>query len=1154
MTLRNHQISSPVSGSGPGVIRKNSMRNKALKPLAALLFLLICTVLVNDVYAQNIPREYRGNEDLIARGILDGNLIETNFRNHGELARWNDLPWGIWPRGIGGRHIDGVGINIAGRVPAERQKWPFYGGRADTLVNPVILTYRDAGKRLGPDGGLWGWLPLKGFHNETRFNRLGELEPTPALSDDPTSWPSFWPDRLDNPDDPGWSNEWNGFFGRGVFNADLEGFYVIDDYSDLEYSVDPDTKQPQSQWGVFYPSPSDSTIGGLGLQTKVRIFQWANILAEDTAFILYRITNTSETDYRYNLSGDEGMFFGQIMDYGLGNEEGDENAAFDALQDVTYGWDQDGIGQHQDGTLYDLGYTGFAFLESPARAEDGMDNDQDGIIDEQRFGGAGQLLESELAISSYFNANYDLINFEAVYGPLEETPAYKAGRWFTGDENLDWVAFDDANQNGTYDSGEFINNDVGRDGKGPFDLNYPGPDDGEADGMPTPGEPNFDELDIGESDQIGLTGFDLNSRPFYENGDNLRDDTWMFDRILNYAQFPLGTPADAFEADIEPFLLFVSGPVSLSVGSTDFFSTAWIFGEDETDFFKNRRTVQNIYDADYNFAQAPFMPTLTAIPGDERVVLTWDTVAVASFDRFSQRFDFEGFKLYKGSDALLSDARTITNIDGTPTFFESIARWDLDNGLAGPVTVLEGEGVYDLGSDSGLSYFYVDEDVNNGVKYYYALVAYDHGIPDPATGEPTVDPQENIFNISVDLAGNVLGVSANAAIIVPRSRPAGYISGDVNEDLTQVTNGLGSGSIFVRVESDADVVPDNPYRVRFYSGPDEFEGTDVEITTEYDIYDAGTNEVKIKRTALVPTTPMVDGFVVEFDNYKLNPGNVEYNTLQTGWVSNAGSSNELVDVDPTLLDGFDTNWFAVVQRDSSGAFFHTQDDFELRWVDPADSTYLPPRFGFSFLRKAIPVFAYNMRTGEQVELFVEDHSGDLEYGPGDDLIISEKAGFQHKFRHRVVFQTKDGDTSVAPKPGDVLRITTLKEFQTGDYFQFTMKSAYVDPELAESELDDIAVVPNPYVGGSLLESRSQISGRGERRIEFINLPQVCTISIFNIRGELVNTIEHNSVGSDGSESWDLRTSGKQDIAYGVYIYHVKAPGVGEHVGKFAVVK
>jgi len=27
-----------------------------------------------------------------------------------------------------------------------------------------------------------------------------------------------------------------------------------------------------------------------------------------------------------------------------------------------------------------------------------------------------------------------------------------------------------------------------------------------------------------------------------------------------------------------------------------------------------------------------------------------------------------------------------------------------------------------------------------------------------------------------------------------------------------------------------------------------------------------------------------------------------------------------------------------------------------------------------------------------------------------------------------------------------------------------------------------------------------------------------------------------------------------DIAYGIYLYHVDAPGVGEHIDKFAVIK
>ena len=50
-----------------------------------------------------------------------------------------------------------------------------------------------------------------------------------------------------------------------------------------------------------------------------------------------------------------------------------------------------------------------------------------------------------------------------------------------------------------------MNNDVGKDGVGPLDRQYNGPDEGEGDGLPTHGEPNFDETDKDESDQIGLT-------------------------------------------------------------------------------------------------------------------------------------------------------------------------------------------------------------------------------------------------------------------------------------------------------------------------------------------------------------------------------------------------------------------------------------------------------------------------------------------------------------------------------------------------------------------------------------------------------------------------------------------------------------------------
>jgi hypothetical protein len=138
--------------------------------------------------------------------------------------------------------------------------------------------------------------------------------------------------------------------------------------------------------------------------------------------------------------------------------------------------------------------------------------------------------------------------------------------------------------------------------------------------------------------------------------------------------------------------------------------------------------------------------------------------------------------------------------------------------------------------------------------------------------------------------------------------------------------------------------------------------------------------------------------------------------------------------------------------------------------------------------------------------------------------------------------------------GNKLRISATRPFRTGDFFQYTVRSASIDNEKAKSELDRIAVVPNPYVGASDYERGTQLEGRGGRLIQFIHLPRTCTISIFNIRGERVATIDHDGAITDGSEWWDLTTRDGQDAAYGVYVFHVDAPGIGEHVGKFAIVK
>ena len=106
----------------------------------------------------------------------------------------------------------------------------------------------------------------------------------------------------------------------------------------------------------------------------------------------------------------------------------------------------------------------------------------------------------------------------------------------------------------------------------------------------------------------------------------------------------------------------------------------------------------------------------------------------------------------------------------------------------------------------------------------------------------------------------------------------------------------------------------------------------------------------------------------------------------------------------------------------------------------------------------------------------------------------------------------------------------------------------------QENLSNVNVVPNPY------RARSQFKeSEFERKIRFTNLPQKCKISIFSLSGELIFEIHHNDLFS-GNEWWDLRTINNQEIAPGLYLYHIQNidsdsdKNLDETVGKFAVIR
>ena len=185
--------------------------------------------------------------------------------------------------------------------------------------------------------------------------------------------------------------------------------------------------------------------------------------------------------------------------------------------------------------------------------------------------------------------------------------------------------------------------------------------------------------------------------------------------------------------------------------------------------------------------------------------------------------------------------------------------------------------------------------------------------------------------------------------------------------------------------------------------------------------------------------------------------------------------------------------------------------------------------------------------------------GNGAWQPGNFIDIQETIDDTLREIWRMTMSNPGG--GVAPTEVDTFLLVTKKPFSTGDIFEFTTKKASVNQTAVKAGLDKIAVVPNPYIAAASWERRNfQQSGRGERKVYFIHLPQKAKIRIFTIAGHLVDVIEHDSTvdddfaGFEGAHPWDMRTREGLDIAFGIYVYYIEVEGVGQKVGKFAVIK
>lgn len=1116
--------------------------------------------------------------------VVKGNKVTSILYNYGSvcapnaLANVQDLVW----NGLGYGFEFGT---LAGAEVLDENGIPLHI-ISDSHVRSTEGDYDPQANQK------WGWLPKDGYSDPGQSHVASLNAPDRNLDGKPDSWPENWYSAGAG------KYLWPAFLGDMATAPDEEVFYAIDDYSNYEFL------------GRYTPFPSNPMKAGLGLDATVRILQFNNPMAEDIIFMVYQITNASEKNL-------DKVFFGMFGDPHVGgpSDYTDDRAFFippsgqlaemfnQRARSMVYSWDADfkGAGGQVPG------YFGWKFLESPSFEGDAKDNDDDGLLNESPFNSKGYFIDG--LQHKLEEGIFDLVKYSKIYG------APKA-RW-SGDEDGDW---------------DVDKHDVGIDGIGIESPNYPGPDYGEGDGVPSqafymdlnangkfdpeeastlsnemlPGykwagsEPNFGYRDISESDNIGLTGF---TAAQYGGSNVPRNDEliweWFTKPEIDPEQPLLKTEGDNV-------FCFSTGPLTLAKGESQRFSMAIIMGENLQDLVLNATTSVKILEADYRFAQPPAKPVVHAVAEDGKVKLYWNTESEQSVDPFTQIKDFEGYKIYRSRDFNFSDVYKITDANGVPFLGQPLfdentgkkAQFDLNNDYSGLAEKeYDGRGVkFNLGDNTGLVHEYTDSTVQNGVTYYYAVVAYDRGTPE-------LPPSETQAVIQQDPLTAKLLFDVNTLEITPGPKSVGMQSPEVGVGgVPQLVKGNGTGKVYIRTLEDL-AVSNKMYKIAFQ---DTMTYNVMDSTgVAYEFNSKDTVLVSLKHKNIIKESIVLtysNGTPVDTSKYFINPATGQIAGRKGGDIPMGEKmkisyryypvyKSQLVDLEDAnpsfdgmrvfvkrdklnmdvagskFLNGSNTNIKAallypaalkgpkgnvMLPEDWEIRFKNTERDANGNWTH-GDTVSLVNMPSVKFV---VPFSVWNVTRNKKANFAVLEQAltkNNKRFDWGESIIVVNE-DVPTQLSYQVTFAFDSSITSpVVPKEGDVFALKTTKPFQPGQTYVFETKEAQYKPEVAKANMNNIYVVPNPYVAYSLSEDPGRtLTKKGDRELQFRNLPEKCTIRIYTITGELVDTIEKDDLGSIAY--WDLLTSEGMRIAYGVYLYHVDIPGVGEKIGKFAVIK
>ena len=441
-----------------------------------------------------------------------------------------------------------------------------------------------------------------------------------------------------------------------------------------------------------------------------------------------------------------------------------------------------------------------------------------------------------------------------------------------------------------------------------------------------------------------------------------------------------------------------------------------------------------------------------------------------------------------------------------------------------------------LGEDAGIKNFYTDEGLTNGLEYTYAVTSYDTG--NPKAGLPAMESSQIETMVHV----------------VPRAQPAGYRG--PTADIEQ--HGQGSVTVEPMVLA-PNKVTGHQYKI-VWSGAKQIDST-AYITgpgyqpPSYEIVNTTTNETVVEQqffdwydpghqAAVEALSPMFDGIVL-----KITGADVSYGTPD---------ENPILDV--KLTAGTVTDWAVDIQSPGFG---------ENTWPNVWWSTYYRPHTYSITFTDDTHVKVVDEDTGEEIQFNDQRAEGyAILTGSGwlDEYVRADTPDFFRIYIRGGYVFIRDPNQEISA--GDVFTVEMggISAPRDGDEFLLTTKEETLDAENIEADLGKIRVVPNPY----FVTNRAVLS-EGTDKIFFTHLPPHCTIRIYTLAGELVQTIEHESTelyspddrssqgDKGGTASFELLNRYNQALASGIYIYHVEARDesdtvVGNKIGRFAIIR